>query len=219
MLESWTCSSFTWRRASASCFWSSSVSCTAMVLPSDSSRSESSALTRVRRSTEKGTGESSMPRSGQQHTKFGDGTRYSFPVYLISPELKLKANTAIESVSWLATTMYCPEESNWKWRGVSPRVWKNPTIWSWPRCGPLELTRKIAIDSCPRLETMTKRPFWWTHMRPHVFIVVQKADGTVLMDWIKVSVDRPLKRSMDSLLSAAMEISSNSWRSTAKTAI
>jgi len=59
---------------------------------------------------------------------------------------KMKLNTAIESVSWLATSRYWPEWSNWKCRGVSPRVWKQPAVCSSPRFGPLLLTRNTVID-------------------------------------------------------------------------
>ena len=105
---------------------------------------------------------------GQEQTKFGDGMRYSLPVYLICPLLRLKVKTATESLSWLATIRYWPLLSNWKWRGVSPRVWKYPTAWSFPLSRPLDLTRKMAIDSCPRFETSTKRPDLWTQIRPQV---------------------------------------------------
>jgi hypothetical protein len=57
-----------------------------------------------------------------QHTKFGEGTKYSFPVQLRPPVDELKWNIPRRSESWLATSNHSPEGSNWKWRGVAPRV-------------------------------------------------------------------------------------------------
>ena len=57
-----------------------------------------------------------------QHTKFGDGTWYSFPVQLRYPVLELKWNIPIRLESWLATTNHSPDGSNWKCLGVAPLV-------------------------------------------------------------------------------------------------
>jgi hypothetical protein len=66
---------------------------------------------------------------------------------------------------------------------------------------------------------MTNRPDWWTHMRPHVFIVTGNADGTVLMDWISLRVERPLKSSNGRPSFSAREISPSRSLSTENTAI
>ncbi len=111
--------------------------------------------------------------------------RTSLPVYLISPEVRLKENTAIVSESWLATIKYWPLWSNWKWRGVSPRVWKKPTWERVPRDEAvvdfppfLRLvpwwTRKMAMDSCPRFETMTNLPDWCTPSECWIIVTRRK---------------------------------------------
>ena len=38
------------------------------------------------------------------------------------PVLRLKWKMPMLSVSWLATMSHSPDGSNWKWRGVAPRV-------------------------------------------------------------------------------------------------
>ena len=91
----------------------------------------------------------------------------SLPLYLISPLVRLKEKTAMESESWFATIKNCPLWSNWKWRGVSPRVWKKPTWARVPRMAFSLLlkpcfTRNTVMDSWPRFETMTNRPDWCT---------------------------------------------------------
>lgn len=157
------------------------------------------------------------PRVKQTHKNLT-----SLPVYLISPDVRLNENTAIVSLSWLATIRNCPLWSNWKWRGVSPLVWKKPTWVRVPLIAfpllPHCFTRKMVMDSCPRLLTMTNRPDWWTQIRPQVFIVVGKADGTVFIDWISLSVERPLNASTERPSFEAREISERSSVSIAKTA-
>ena len=68
-----------------------------------------------------------------EQTKFGDGTLYSWPVQSSLPVARLKRNTPMLSESWFAVISHWPDPSNWKWRGVAPRVCWASTRDSMPR--------------------------------------------------------------------------------------
>lgn len=55
-------------------------------------------------------------------------------------------------------------------------------------------------------------------IRPQVFIVVGNAEGTVLIDWMSLSVERPLNLSIRNPSFAAREISERSSLSMENTA-
>ena len=92
------------------------------------------------------------------------------PVYETCPVEQLNMKTESVFESWLATMSHWPLESNWKWRGVSPRVWKMPASVSIPGGFESRWMRWTATESCPRLEVTTKSPDGWMVMRPHLWL-------------------------------------------------
>ena len=109
------------------------------------------------------------------------------------PVAVLKAKTAHVFESWLATRSHWPLLSNWKWRGVSPRVWKMPASVSMPGGDESRWTRCTATESWPRLEVITKSPVGWMVTRPHVF-TAQRNAGKRSAGWQR---RRPRRRALE----------------------
>jgi hypothetical protein len=65
---------------------------------------------------------------------------------------------------------------------------------------------------------LTNKQLYYLQIRPHVFIVTGNADGTVLIDWSNLSVERPLNLSIGSPCFEVRDISANNSRSIEKTA-
>ena len=80
--------------------------------------------------------------------------------------LRLKWNTPMLSVSWLATMSHSPDGSNWKWRGVAPRV-----CWYDGLCGaaeqikshdsPLLINLSVNVEFSPFLLETVEITVWW----------------------------------------------------------
>mmetsp|Transcript_80600 Transcript_80600/g.195395 ORF Transcript_80600/g.195395 Transcript_80600/m.195395 type:complete len:204 (+) Transcript_80600:50-661(+) len=126
-----------------------------------------------------------LPAAGWLHapfhtqTKLGLGHLKELPVKTTWPVEQLNWKTAQSSESWLATISHWPLLSNWKWRGVSPRVWKMPASVTRPAGVESRWMRCTATESWPRLEVSTKSPLGWIATRPHVLSSRGNAEGSV----------------------------------------
>src|SRR5437868_3204071 len=95
----------------------------------------------------------SMPRLGshlQNKRHCGLDRGNVFPSFASLPVLLLRANTAIVSVSWFATSRQRPDRSTTRWRGFFPLHDDLSIIVSFPSFGD---TEKVAKKSSNRLAT------------------------------------------------------------------